>query len=274
VTSLEDNARRLLEVAPAEYVTERTRLVKQARGQGDKVGAKELAALVRPNLALWAVLAAGRDELAVRRLHRTTSELARVQASGAGHAALSAATDARRRELDGLVRAAVDALAAFEPTATVRRTEIRQIVEQLSRHEDVADDWVSGVLRDVPADLLGFSAFADLDPPVLPSRDRGARPTSPSVSPKPAEPAAPAAADAERAAAARVAAEQARACKQRAEADLADAERRLGQADERVAKARQAVERAQAALDRAENDRATAAQRHGAALDAVGLDLG
>ena len=55
------DARVLFRVAPDDYVTERTRLVKEARAAGDRALAKSYAALKRPNLSLWAVLAADDD---------------------------------------------------------------------------------------------------------------------------------------------------------------------------------------------------------------------
>ena len=268
MSSLAENARRLLDVAPSSYVAERTRLVTEARAQGDKAGAKELAALAKPPLPLWAVLVAGRDELAVRRLYGATAELAKVQAGGAARPALSEATDARRRELEALVDAAVGALATFEPSAPSRRTEIRQIIEQLSRRADVADHWRSGVLRDMPADPLGFSAFADLDPPVRPSTGRDASAAPPlTTSTAPEQPAATI--DEEARAAARLAAEAASARRRRAKTALDDAERRLAHADDRVDQALRAVQQAQAALARAELARTSAAERHASATHEV-----
>ena len=113
------DARALLKVAPDDYVTERTRLVKQARADGDRAVAAAYQALKRPNLSLWAALAAAADTAAVRSVIAATDELANVQAGGSNAGAVSKASQARRKALEPLVDAAVKSLApriSEEPT--------------------------------------------------------------------------------------------------------------------------------------------------------------
>ena len=155
--------RALLAVAPDDYVEERTRLVKQARAAGDRAAATALQSLKRPNLALWGVLSTGDDAESVRGVQAATTELAKIQAGGSDAGSLSKATQQRRKTVESLVDSAVKALARWEPGAEARRSEIRGIVDQLSRHPDVVDAWIDGTLRDLPDDTWGFGAFADLE---------------------------------------------------------------------------------------------------------------
>src|SRR5690242_7163362 len=97
------DARALLRVAPSDYVAERTRLEKAAKAAGDKEGAAALKALTKPNLPMWAVLAAGADENAVRFLLATTQELAATQAGGGKKDAVAAAVQHRRAAVDAVV---------------------------------------------------------------------------------------------------------------------------------------------------------------------------
>lgn len=165
-------ARSLLEGSPTEYVTRRAEAVAEARAAGDKALAAALKGLNRPGLALWAVLVAGRDDDAVRRVVEATGRLATVQAGGADRAALTAASTDRRRALDRLVDAAVTALvSATTAAASARRAEISAIVEQLSRRPELVDAWIDGTLRDLPESEFGFDAFDGMDIALPPRRE-------------------------------------------------------------------------------------------------------
>jgi hypothetical protein len=249
------DARVLLEVAPDQYVTERTRLVKQARADKDKERVNFYQSLKRPSVALWAVLAAG-DADVVHKILAVTTELGEIQAGGSNPASLSTATKARRTTIEGFLDRSVNALAMFDSGAEKRRSEIRSVVDQLSRHPELAEAWIDGTLREMPDEQFGFGAFADVDVSV-PSK----RATTPKAKPArraasvPAEPmrdlAAERAARAERA-------EQARQAKK----DVADAARELTAAARKVDVARAAVKDAEKELRRAEDQRATAERRH------------
>jgi hypothetical protein len=156
------DARVLLAVAPDQYVTERTRLIKQARADRDRPLANFYQSLKRPSVSLWAVLASAPDADAANRVVKVTTELGEIQAAGGDPAALQAATRDRRKIVEGIVDRSVKALAEWDAGAEKRRPEIRSIVDQLSRHPDLAEPWINGTLRDVPDDDFGFGAFADL----------------------------------------------------------------------------------------------------------------
>jgi hypothetical protein len=228
------DARALLHVSPDEYVAERTRLVKLAKADGDRTLAGFYQSLKHPGRSLWAVLAAGEDGAAVRGIMTATTELAKVQAGGTDPRSLSSATKQRRAALEGVVDHAVEALARWDAGAEARRAEIRGLVDQLSRHPDVAEAWIGGTLRDLPSDSWGFGAFTGLEVAAAPPTGKPSR-----------------AARAERT-------EQVRQARQ----DVAAAEHELKTAERAVDAARKSVRAAEAALRLAEKDRAAAEQRH------------
>jgi hypothetical protein len=159
------DARVLLQASPDDYVAERTRLVKQARADGDKPLANFYQSLKRPSRSLWAVLASGENTDAVNDVVKATSQLGETQAAGGTAGALSTATKTRRNALERLVDKAVKTLAKSDTGAEARRPEIRSMIDQLSRHPELADSWIDGTLRELPEDDFGFGAFADMEVP-------------------------------------------------------------------------------------------------------------
>ena len=254
------DARVLLAVGPDQYVADRTRLVKQARADGDKATAAAYQALKRPSVALWAALAAA-EPGAVQAVISTTSALADIQAGGSDSASLSSATQTRRKALEDFVGAAVNALGKFDRGADRRRPEIRTLVDQLSRHPELADAWIDATLRELPDSEFGFGVFddADMSAPAEPvPAKKKARPTTkkqPREVPEPTAP--PRDLAAERAARAKrvEAARQAKRAVSAAARDLAAAERRLDAA-------RHAVNEAQQVLRDAEAQHAAAEHEH------------
>lgn len=263
------DARVLLRQPPDDYVGERTRLVKLARAEGDRPRATFLQSLKRPNLALWAVLAAGDDGEAVRALMTATTELAEVQAGGARATALSTSTRYRRITLEALVDSAVAALARSVPSAQARRGEIRDIIDQLSRHPDLADAWIDATLRDLPEEEFGFGAFTggpdttdgEADTPVPARRAPAPRKAATPRSPKPAPRRSSEPVDNRAARAART--QQTT----QARKDIAAAVRELAAAERRVAVAQTAFDEAETELRQAEQKHDAAEQRH---RDAIG----
>ncbi|MEP7111799.1 MAG: hypothetical protein ABI862_00910 [Ilumatobacteraceae bacterium] len=266
------DARLLLRQPPDAYVTERMRLVKQARADGDRPRASFYQSLKRPNLSLWAVLTAGDDADAVHDIIKATSELARIQSGGAGSGEVSAATQRRRKALEALVDKGVAALAGSVSGAEARRPEIRDIVEQLSRDPSVADAWIDGTLRELPDGELGFAAFAEMqgitDDETGPGVVARARPTSKTKarrasdreskrSTTSAEPAEPAESAGDRAARAQRTEEIREARK-----GVATASRLLAVTDRRIAAARDALRDAQDEMRLAEHEHAVATERH------------
>ncbi len=256
------DVRVLFRVAPDDYVAERTQLVKEARAAGDRALAKSYAALKRPNLSLWAVLAAGDDAAAVRRVVTTTTELGNVQVEGGTPAALSSSTQRRKVALEALVAGAVTALAKWVPAAEARRGEIRSIVDQLSRHPDLAENWIDGTLRDLPDEMLGFAAFADM--PVVARSRAGSTVEAASVARSD---------DGTRRRAIHSATPTVRPDEiRRARRNVTTTARELATVERRLDIARRAAREAEDALHIAENDHAAAKQRYdgaNAALEAV-----
>lgn len=280
-------ARRLLDVAPSAYVDERARLAKEIRAAGDKELAKAIQSLKRPTLAVWALVAAGDDAALVRSLFDATVALGDAQASGDRTATMTA-TKQRKDVVSAVTSAAVEALRVHEPSAEARRPEIRTLVDQLSRHPDLADAWIDGTLRDLPEDDgFGFAAFAGLE--ITPSSAANAAATAIDVGhpaagdPAPKRPrtlrSVPDAPRDERPP--RDAAQERAERAARADRAVRAAERRdairardrsasaLVTAQKRLAGARELYERAVADLQAAEADHEAAAARHAAAVERV-----
>ncbi len=239
------DARVLLQVSPDDYVAERTRLVKQARADGDRAQAGLYQSLKHPGRSLWAVLVAGDDADAVHAIVTATTELAKIQAAGGDARALATATQQRRKTLDAVVDRAVAALARWDAGAAARRAEIRGVVDKLSRHPDVAEAWIDGTLRELPGDSWGFGAFTDME--VASAQHTGKPSRSDAALQRTTERTARAAR-----------AEQVREARQ----DVAAAGRELKAARQRVDAARKALRDAEASLRLAEADLAVAEERH------------
>ena len=248
------DARVLLDVAPDQYVTERARLAKQARSAGDRASATFYQSLKRPTVPLWAVLVAGNDSDAVHDIMAVTTELGDIQGGASTAGELTAATQRRRNAIETFVNRAIKELAQWDPGAEKRRPEIRSIVDQLSRHPDLAGSWVDATLRELPDSDFGFGAIADMSDAEIFKPERKAKRfrTSDEL------PAAPAPdRGAERAARA-VRAEQTR----QARKDVAAAVRELATAERRLDAARAAMDDAKEELDAAEGQHAQAEQHH------------
>jgi hypothetical protein len=180
VTNVE--ARELLDAGPDGYTSARDAEVRRRRAERDREGAAALKALGKPSLALWAVLAAARDPRLPKEVVTATSALADTQGSavrGEGAEQIAAAATARRRALDAIVDAAVGALGAHGKAVTVgHRAEISGIIDRVSRHPELLDDWVDGTLRDIPTDV-GFDAFASMTPEPRSPGDRAPKKRAP-----------------------------------------------------------------------------------------------
>ncbi len=245
------DARELFRVAPDDYVAERTRLVKEARAAGDRALAKFYSELKRPNLSLWAVLAAD-DAAAIRHVVTSTTELGKVQVEGGTPTALSSATQRRRVALEALVDRAVTELAKWVSAAESRRGEIRGIVDQLSRHPDLTEAWIDGTLRDLPAEMIGFAVYADM--PVA-ARSGGGSTVKAAVAAPSDSGTRGRATEAETPV---VRPDEVR----RAQRAVATTARELATVERRLDKARRAAREAEDALHVAEKDHAAAEQRH------------
>jgi hypothetical protein len=266
------DARQLLDAGPDGYTAARDAEVRRRRAEKDRDGATALKALGKPPLALWAVLVAANDAKLARHAVESTAALGAAQGAavrGKGAEQIADAAAARRGAIDALTEAAVTALAdhgkAVPRGADGHRAEIRSIIDRVSRHPELLDDWLEGTLRDIPADT-GFDAFAAIapappsttnPPPTTrpPTRPSSKAPSTPASSPAVKRPSAAAErrrADAERR---RNQAEQARANAQasvgEAEGDVAEAERAVREAQRALAAAEKTRDAAEYALERA-----------------------
>ena len=247
------DARVLLDVAPDQYVAERDRLVKQARAAKDRASATFYQSLKRPTVPLWAVLAAGDDANAVEAVIKVTTELGDIQGGSTKAADLTAATQRRRKALEPFVDRAVKALAKWDAGAEKRRPEIRSIVDQLSRHPDLAERWVDATLRELPDSDFGFGAIADMsNAEIFEPKPKATR------SPKSEEPPAPASDRSADRAARAARAEETRQARQ----GVAAAVRDLATAERRLDAARAAMGDAKEELAAAEDQHTAAEQRH------------
>jgi len=152
----------LLEGEPEQYVARRDTLAKELRAAGDKEAAAAIKSLSKPTMSMWAVLAAGADEAAVAAAVDATSDLVRIQGRAADRAAITTATARRRAAIDALVAIGT---AALDGGNDARSQEVRDLLERLTRHPELTDDWLAGTLRAVPDAGLGFEAFAAFEPP-------------------------------------------------------------------------------------------------------------
>lgn len=278
------DARQLLDAGPDGYTAARDAEVRRLRAEKNRDEATALKALGKPSLALWAVLAAANDATLARHAVELTTALGAAQSvavRGKGAEQIADAAAARRGALDALTDAAVSALAAHGKAVTVdgHRAEIRSIIDRVSRHPELLDEWRDGTLRDIPADT-GFDAFAAITP--APSEQATRRPpatrptraaSAPSSAPPPSSPVKrpsspvkrPSATaerrrvDAERR---RAQFEQARAAAQasvaEAEGEVAEAERAVREAQRALAAAEKSRDGAERALERARRMLATA----------------
>jgi hypothetical protein len=241
------DARALLRVPPDEYVAERTRLVKQAKADKDRPLADFYQSLKRPPLSLWAVLAAGDDADAVNDVVSITSKLGETQAGAGTAGAVAAATKDRRKAIEALVNKAVKSLGADDKSAEARRAEIREIVDQLSRHPELAASWIDGTLRELPDEEFGFGAFNVVADPMPDEKEPRSERKAP-------------ARDTSRAAKAE-ALKQARRDVSAALRDLTAAERDVRAAESEVRKAEKLLREAEDARDKAERRHAAAVAR-------------
>jgi hypothetical protein len=205
----------------------------------------------------------------VRGVIDATRQLASVQSGGAGGATLGAATKQRRAAVEALVDRAVKAMARFDKTAEAKRAEIRQLIDQLSRHPEVAEAWIDGTLRDLPGDAFGFGMFTGEDITVSEPARKTKSTKTPAAKAKAKKSGSrertpdKRATETAREDAKRQAAEQAERTQRARQVrrDLAAARRDLAMYERRVASAQEAVDEAEARLQAVEEQRDDAQRR-------------
>jgi hypothetical protein len=174
---------------------------------------------------------------------------------------VSAATKDRRKAIEGVVDRAVKALAADDKSAEARRAEIREIVDQLSRHPEVADSWIDGTLRDLPEEEFGFGAFDVVAVPASQPKQKAAKPRAATAKAGTDKPDTADNDASERVPTRAERAAKAEAAKQ-ARKDVSDAARAVSEADGRVRAAETEVRKAEKALREAEAAYDNAKRRH------------
>lgn len=113
----------LYALRPSEFTRHRNAQAAELRRQGRTEEATAVRRLKKPSLALWAVNSLAREQAgAVRAFAEATDRLKRVQLGG--REPVAGATDARRRALDVLLRAA-DAILAREGFEAASNTRER-----------------------------------------------------------------------------------------------------------------------------------------------------
>lgn len=170
------DARALLDGGPGEYIARRDQLAKDRRAAGDKEGAASIKSLSRPTMGMWAVLTAASDTDVVHDALEATDELVRLQATGADRAATTAATTRRRAAMEQIVTLGMTSLGRG---SDARAQEVRELVERLTRHPELIEQWLDATLREIPTEGLGFDAFAAYEPPARSGRDTTPTATAP-----------------------------------------------------------------------------------------------
>ena len=155
-------------------------------------------------------------------------------------------------------------MAADDKSAEARRAEIREIVDQLSRHPELANSWIDGTLRELPEEEFGFGAFDVVAMPASPPKAKEVKPEAgKSKVARDYDASARVPTRAERAAKAE-ATKQARKDVSDAARAVSDAERRVRSAEAEVRKAEKTLREAEAALDNANRRHAAAVTREDA----------
>src|SRR3954453_20063736 len=106
MTHLEAAAGELYALAPEEFVTARTRLVKEARRAGDRALAGDIGALRKPTRTAWLVNLLARDDAAAVGALLDLGEQLRSAQDRRDGSALRELSAQRRTAIDALVRRA------------------------------------------------------------------------------------------------------------------------------------------------------------------------
>lgn len=259
---------------PAAFVSTRDRLAKALKAAGDAAAAKELKAVRKPPLAVWAV-----NQLSRRHPGEVTSLLEagdalrraqRKALSGVKAAGLREAAERRARAADRLGGLAAAILAAQGAAPATHLPAVHTALVAAAADEDVAEALRRGLLDALPEPPSGFGEAAGLSlvPDLEEAADAPAEagPAQAEAEAEPPAPKGPTAAERKALAAARRKAQDAaaRAAQlavtvraaatglKEAEQEVKDAERRARQARRDADRARRALERAQAEAKAAE----------------------
>lgn len=179
---VESAAEELYGVVPADFVTRRTALAAALRADGDKAGAKAVAALRRPTVSAWLanlIVREHREE--VEQLLTLGDQLRTAQETLAGDALRQLGAQ-RRAVVGALVQAARRlAVGAGSPATSAAAVELASTLEAALADPQAAEAVRSGRLLQ-PLSHAGFGPVASVPAPA-PDRGTGrsaaAKPTSP-----------------------------------------------------------------------------------------------
>jgi hypothetical protein len=231
VSELPEEARRLLAIAPEDFVAERQRLASDLRGAGRTDDAATVGRMRKPSPVVLAVNRAARDRPKVARAAADTAARVIKAQFGGKPDEYTRAREELDQSLEMLADVAIAQLSRGKKANDAARRRVRDLIRNAVADEATREDLAQGVLSE-EVDVAGFTPFAG----ITPKPARGAR----------GQVAAPRAKQqAER--------QQAKALRDelaRAEQELRDAERAVREAEGARSKAENAVASLRARLDR------------------------
>ncbi|MEU9099591.1 hypothetical protein [Streptomyces sp. NPDC048361] len=214
--------RELYGLRPDEFTAARDAHAAHARSAGDSAAAKQIKALRRPSLAVWAADLLARSDAdqarrllelgqALREAHRTLAGKELRELSHQRHEVV-AAMARRARELAG---------EAGQPVSEDVQHSVEKILHTVLADPDTAQAWAAGVLTSAPPPAVGF---AGLEP-------------APGAAPQPQKKRTPAAAPTAQAAPAHGPSQADVVAEKRARAEVARASQAYREAEEELASA-------------------------------------
>jgi hypothetical protein len=163
VSDLPDEAKKLLAVAPEDFVTERQRLAKELRGAGRNDDAATVGRLRKPPPAVLAVNRAARDRpKAARAAADAAAQVVRAQFGGAPDEYAQA-----RAELDDALDLLADVAIAHvshgKKASDAVRRRVRDLLRSAVADETAREALTQGVLTE-EVEAAGFAPFAGISP--------------------------------------------------------------------------------------------------------------
>ena len=150
-------------------------MAKALKAAGDTEFAKIVQRLKRPTIAMWGVLAAAASPDDVRELVTVSHDLLAAH-DGGDRATILELTKRRRAALATVVRAAVDSLRPVRAVGDRGGRRCGRSPTNCSRHPELMQSWIDGVLRDVP-EADGLAGILEFAAPARPAANSPAGPT-------------------------------------------------------------------------------------------------
>ncbi|MFF4187687.1 hypothetical protein ACFYZ9_31295 [Streptomyces sp. NPDC001691] len=157
VSDVDAITRELYGLRPDEFTAGRDAYVARARAAGESVAAKQIKALRKPTLAVWAANLLARSEAdqtrrllelgqALREAHRTLAGEELRELSHQRHEVIAAMAGQARRLADE----------AGQPITEGAQHDVEQILHAVLADPDTAQTWAAGVLAKPPPAAVGF----------------------------------------------------------------------------------------------------------------------